>query len=106
MLAAAEPGLVDGLLLLSYPLHPPRRRDELRTTHFPSLSTPAMFVHGTRDPFGSVEELTAALQLIPARTKLIPVQSAGHELLTRQNSDDLPKRIVEAFQLFAYNSAV
>src|SRR5260370_26572825 len=34
MLAASEPGLVNGLLLLSYPLHPPRRPDELRTAHF------------------------------------------------------------------------
>jgi hypothetical protein len=101
MLAAAEPGLADHLLLLSYPLHPPRRPDELRTTHFPHLSTPALFVHGSRDPFGSIEELTAALKLIPAQTELLPIQSAGHELLTKQNRDDLPKHIVEAFQLFA-----
>ncbi|MDP9051730.1 MAG: alpha/beta fold hydrolase, partial [Acidobacteriota bacterium] len=46
MLAAAKPGLVERLLLLSYPLHPPRRPEELRTTHFPQLTTPAMFVHG------------------------------------------------------------
>src|SRR5271167_4291462 len=52
-LSAAQPGLVDRLLLLSYPLHPPRRPDELRTGHFPELNTPALFVHGTRDGFGS-----------------------------------------------------
>src|SRR5271163_1166696 len=46
MLAASEPGLVDRLLLLSYPLHPPQRPTELRTRHFPGLQTPAMFVHG------------------------------------------------------------
>src|ERR1700729_3010535 len=37
MLAAAEPGLVDALLLLSYPLHPPKRPGELRTAHFSSI---------------------------------------------------------------------
>jgi predicted alpha/beta-hydrolase family hydrolase len=101
MLAAAEPGLVDSLLLPSYPLHPPRRPEEPRTTHFPHLSTPAMFVHGSRDPFGSIDELTAALKLIPAQTELLPIQRAGHELLTKQNRDDLPKNIVEAFRVFA-----
>ena len=55
MLAAAEPGLIDRLLLLSYPLHPPRRPEELRTGHFPALKTPALFVHGSRDGFGSAD---------------------------------------------------
>ena len=53
MLAAEKPGLVDALLLLSYPLHPPRKPEQLRTAHFPSLRTPVLFVHGARDPFGS-----------------------------------------------------
>ncbi len=51
MLAAEAPAIADALLLLSYPLHPPRRPDEPRTAHFPSLRTPALFVHGTRDQF-------------------------------------------------------
>jgi hypothetical protein len=101
MLAAGEPGLVDRLLLLSYPLHPPRRPNELRTTHFPCLETPAMFVHGARDGFGSPNEMSAALKLISARTELLPIAAAGHELLTRQNRDNLPKQIVEAFRSFA-----
>jgi uncharacterized protein len=98
MLAADEPALVDRLLLLSYPLHPPQRPDELRTAHFARLQVPALFVHGTRDGFGSIDEMTAALKLIPAPTELLPVTSAGHELLTKQNRDQLPKIVVEAFQ--------
>ena len=66
MLAAEQPQLVAGLLLLSYPLHPPRKPLELRTGHFSQLNTPALFVHGGRDPFGSHEEMKAALALIPA----------------------------------------
>src|ERR1700678_458512 len=73
MLAAEEPGLVDCLLLLSYPLHPPQKPGELRTAHFSRLQIPALFVHGTRDGFGSIEELTSALKLIPARTELLSV---------------------------------
>lgn len=101
MLAAAEPGLVEGLLLLSYPLHPPKRPAELRTKHFPHLETPALFVHGARDGFGSPAELEEALKLIPARTAILPIPSAGHELLTKQNRDHLPRLVIDAFRAFA-----
>jgi hypothetical protein len=101
MLAAAEPGLVEALLLLSYPLHPPRKPEQLRTGHFTQLHTPALFVHGTRDPFGSLEEMTAALTLIPTRTQLLPIEAASHELLTKAKAEVLPRRIAEAFVGFA-----
>ena len=100
MLAASEPGLVDRLLLLSYPLHPPQRPSELRTGHFPALETPVMFVHGTRDGFGTIDEVVTALKLIRARTELLPVTGAGHELVTKRNRDELSKIVVEAFRLF------
>ncbi len=80
MLAAEEPALAEALLLLSYPLHPPKRPAQLRTFHFPALRTPSLFVHGTKDPFGTVEEMRAALDLIPARTMLMEVADAGHDL--------------------------
>jgi predicted alpha/beta-hydrolase family hydrolase len=97
MLAASDPALAGALLLLSYPLHPPKRRDELRTGHFPHLRTPAFFVSGTRDGFGSIEEIGSALQLIPARTELLAIQGAGHELLTRNNREELPGNVVRSF---------
>jgi predicted alpha/beta-hydrolase family hydrolase len=97
MLAASEPKLVDALLLLSYPLHPPRRPTELRTAHLSSLRTTAQFVHGTRDGFGSIEEITEALKLIPARTRLLAIDGAGHELMTARNRVDLPTMVTEAF---------
>ena len=80
MLCAAEPDLVSGLLLLSYPLHPPRKPEQLRIQHLPNLRTPSLFVHGTRDPFGSVEEMTKALQLIPAKIELMKLEGVGHDL--------------------------
>jgi uncharacterized protein len=101
ILCAAEPGLVDSLLLLSYPLHPPQRPTELRTGHLPDLKTPALFVQGTRDGFGSIDEMTQALKLIPARTELLPITGAGHELVTRNNHDATAKTVVEAFRRFA-----
>jgi predicted alpha/beta-hydrolase family hydrolase len=80
ILCAAEPELVSGLLLLSYPLHPPRKKEQLRIQHLPNLRAPSLFVHGTRDPFASIEELAKALKLIPAKTELMPVEGAGHDL--------------------------
>ena len=99
ILASSEPGLVDAMLMLSYPLHPPRRPTELRTAHLPGLHTPALFVHGTRDGFGSIEEMAAALKLIPAATKLLAIEGAGHELMTVRNRADLPKRITGVFMV-------
>jgi predicted alpha/beta-hydrolase family hydrolase len=80
MIAAERPGMADGLLLLSYPLHPPRKPDQPRTGFFAEWRTPALFVHGTRDPFGTIEELRAAMERIPARVDLLAVEGAGHDL--------------------------
>jgi len=80
MLVAENPSAADGLLLLSYPLHPPRKPEQLRTAHFPELRTRALFVRGTHDPFASEAELASALTLIPAETKCVVLEGAGHEL--------------------------
>jgi uncharacterized protein len=80
MAAAEDSRLADGLLLLSYPLHPPRKPQQLRTEHFVKLHTPGLFCHGTRDPFGSVEEMSQALTAIPGRTELMIVEGAPHGL--------------------------
>jgi len=98
MLAAEEPQLAEALLLLSYPLHPPRKPTQLRTAHFPRLHTPALFVHGMRDPFGSVQEMQSALEIIPARAALLEVEGAGHELLPKKGATDLPGKIVVALR--------
>jgi uncharacterized protein len=80
MLAADEPDLAAGLLLFSYPLHPPGKPDRLRIEHFPRIEVPAVFVQGSADPFGGAEELKSALALIPAATRLIAIDGAGHDL--------------------------
>ena len=100
MLAAAEPGLVDGLLLLSYPLHAPKKPEQIRTTHLPNLRTPALFVHGSRDSMGTPEEIQEALNLIPAKAGLVIVRGAGHELASARTIEDVTKTVVEAFWKF------
>ncbi len=93
MLASEHPGVAEGLLLLSYPLHPPGKPERLRTEHFPALETPCLFVHGSRDAFGSLEEMQAALELIPARQSLLEVTSGVHGLSKKAD----PETIAEAF---------
>jgi predicted alpha/beta-hydrolase family hydrolase len=80
LLVAEDPGVVEGLLLLAYPLHAPGRPDAPRTAHFPSIRTPALFVHGTRDPFATIEELDTARALLGGASALLRVDGVGHDL--------------------------
>ena len=64
-MAVAEGLPAAGLVLVSYPLHPPGKPDQLRVEHFPALEVPCLFVSGTTDPFGTPAELEAAAAAIP-----------------------------------------
>jgi uncharacterized protein len=100
ILVSEEPQLAEGVLLLSYPLHPPGKPNQLRTSHFPKLTRPAFFAHGTRDPFGSTEEMRSALKLISGSHSLMDVEGAGHDLRPQKRSSDLHSQIASEFQLF------
>ena len=99
ILCSEEQNLVAGLLLLSYPLHPPRKPEQQRTQHLPNLRTTTLFVHGTRDPFGSIPELERAIKMIPAPARLLPVEGAGHDLGFKANTkkEGLPQSILNEF---------
>jgi predicted alpha/beta-hydrolase family hydrolase len=101
MLAVAEPGLVDGLLLLSYPLHPPIKSEQPRIAHLPNLRTPALFVRGSRDTMGTIEEMQDAVKLIPSHRELVTVHGAGHELVSARTVSDVTTTVAEAFWKFA-----
>jgi uncharacterized protein len=98
MLAAEDPSLAVALLLFSYPLHPPNQPGKWRTTHFPQLRTPAMFVHGSNDAFGSPEEMSAALRLSPTPTSLVILDRAGHDL--RRGKFDFASIVLAPFLEF------
>lgn len=77
MLAAAgEP--VAGLVLLSYPLHPPGKSDDLRTDHFAGISVPTLFVSGTSDPFASRDELEHHAAAIPGPVDFVWLDGEPH----------------------------
>jgi len=68
------------LVLVAYPLHPPGRPDNQRTAHLPALTVPCLFVQGTRDPFGSPDELTAATATIPGPVTHEWIDGGRHDL--------------------------
>jgi predicted alpha/beta-hydrolase family hydrolase len=69
-----------GLILISYPLHPPGKPETLRTEHLPRLSVPCLFVSGTRDAFGTTDELVAATAAIPGPVTQHWIEGGTHEL--------------------------
>lgn len=75
---AAEGDDVAALVLLSYPLHPPGKPDELRVEHFPAISVPTLFVSGTRDPFGSPDEIEAHAATIAGPVDFVWIEGQAH----------------------------
>ena len=78
-MAVAEGLPAAGLVLLSYPLHPPGKPDRLRVEHFGSLHCPVLVVQGDRDPFGRPDEFEAHVAAIPGPTEVVWLAGAGHD---------------------------
>jgi predicted alpha/beta-hydrolase family hydrolase len=79
-IAAQEDVDVAGVVLLGYPLHPPGQREKLRVAHLPRVRAPMLFVQGSRDAFGSPDELSPYLRGMPAGTRLLPIEGGDHSL--------------------------
>lgn len=68
------------LVLISYPLHPPGKADRLRVEHFPRLHVPCLFISGTRDPFGTPDELEEHTAAIPGPVRHVWLDGGRHDL--------------------------
>ena len=79
-MAIAEGLAVAGLVCIGYPLHPPKKPDQLRTAHLPQVHVPSLFISGTRDEFGSPDELRAACALMGVHPTLTFIDGGRHEL--------------------------
>jgi predicted alpha/beta-hydrolase family hydrolase len=79
-MAVADGLAAGGLLLISYPLHPPGRPDRPRTEHLPRLTVPCLFISGTRDAFGTPAELEAAIATIPGPVTHHWIEGGTHDL--------------------------
>lgn len=80
------------LVLISYPLHPPGKPERLRVEHLPSILVPCLFVHGTRDPFGTPDELLAATAAIPGPVTHHWIEGGRHDL--KGADDELARTVV------------
>jgi predicted alpha/beta-hydrolase family hydrolase len=78
-MAVAEGLPAAGLVLLSYPLHPPGKPDKLRVEHFGAIGCPVLVVQGDKDPFGRPDELDAHLPAIAGPTEVVWLVGAGHD---------------------------
>ena len=76
---------VAGLVLLGYPLHPPGRPDRMRDAHLPRIGVPMLVVQGSRDTFGTPDELHAVLAPLPG-ARLHVVEGGDHSFNIRRTS--------------------
>lgn len=86
-----DPLDVAGLVLVSYPLHPPKKPDQPRTAHLDRIEVPVLCISGTRDDFGSPEEMTEAFSVVPGTIKWRWLDKGRHEL---KGSDQVVARHV------------
>lgn len=78
VVAKSPQASVHGLVFLGYPLHPPGRGQQERSEHWPRIRVPALFVQGTRDPFGSPEELQASLARFGGEAERLVIEGGDH----------------------------
>ena len=90
----ASPIEVDLLTLFSYPVHPPGKPERPRTEHLPDIRVPTVFIHGASDPFGTPREVSEAAAMIAARTDVVEIAGARHDL--RSRTLDVPALAVDA----------
>lgn len=83
-----------GLVLICFPLHPPGKPERLRVEHLVDLHVPCLFISGTRDPFGSPDELTEWTATIPAPVEHVWIEGGRHDL---KGADDTIAAAVAEF---------
>ena len=86
-----DPLLVAGLVLVSYPLHPPKKPDTLRIEHLPRVTVPTLCVSGTKDNFGTPQELRDAFSVVAGDVTWSWVDNGRHELAKADS--DVAQRI-------------
>lgn len=84
---AARPDVeIDGLVLLGYPLHPPGKPAQLRTAHLPRVRAPMLFVQGSRDAFGTRDEMEPVVSGLSRGTRLFVVEGGDHSLVVPKST--------------------
>ena len=106
--AAASTPDVEGLVLLGYPLHPPGRADHRRARHVPDITVPMLFVQGSRDAFGSPDELRPVIKELKAPADLYVVEGGDHSFKVLKRAgvtqEDAYKAVLDRIELWLRQS--
>jgi predicted alpha/beta-hydrolase family hydrolase len=95
---AAAASAVSGLVFLGYPLHPPGRPAQQRSRHLPDVRRPMLFVQGSRDAFGSPDELRPILATLNPPGELMVIEGGDHSFAVAKASGRTPQQVLEWIQ--------
>lgn len=87
---------IGGLVFLGYPLHPPGRPDKLRDAHLKDIKAPMLFIQGSRDAFGTADEIRALIKRLKLPATLFPIEGGDHSLKVPKISGTPQVEIYEA----------
>jgi predicted alpha/beta-hydrolase family hydrolase len=95
---------VEGLVFLGYPLHPPGKVDQLRAKHLSDIKVPMLFIQGSRDTFGTPDELRPIIEKLKAPADLYVVEGGDHFLKVLKRAgiaqDDAYKAVLDRIELW------
>ncbi len=95
---------VEGLVFLGYPLHPPGKVDQLRAKHLSDIKVPMLFIQGSRDAFGTPDELRPIIKKLKVPADLYVVEGGDHsfKVLKRADiaQDDVYKAVLDRIELW------
>jgi uncharacterized protein len=95
---AAGPESADkiaALVFLGYPLHPPGRPDKLRDAHLPQITVPMLFVQGSRDSFGTPDELRGVIKRLHLPATLLAIEGGDHSFKVSKSSGFTQQQVYE-----------
>jgi predicted alpha/beta-hydrolase family hydrolase len=93
--AGTEPiGRIAGLVLLGYPLHPPGKPQQLRSEHLSRVEAPMLFVQGSRDTFGTREELGPIVARLSPGTRMLVIEGGDHSLARPKSSGESVNQVI------------
>jgi len=87
---------LSGLVFLGYPLHPPGKPEKLRDAHLKDIKAPMLFIQGSRDAFGTTEEISAAIKRLKLNATLYPIEGGDHSLKVPKSSGLTHDQIYES----------
>jgi hypothetical protein len=89
-----DAGTFAGVVLLGYPLHPPGKPERLRAAHLPHIKAPLLFVQGSRDVFGTPDEIAPFLPALPSGSRLFVIEGGDHSLAVPKKGGQTPQSIM------------